>query len=424
MLWTHAILYVGVYVGLFTSIFFLLTYLENLSKLRDPPLKRFPKVSVVVPVWNEEKTIARTVQTLLNLDYPRDKIEIIVVNDGSTDRTAPIVKQIIAKNRNINIRLYSKENGGKGSAMNYGLKRAHGEFVVSMDADSFVASDSLKKMLGYFDEDKKVASVTPAMSLYKPKGFWLHLQLAEFMLGIYLRKVFDLNEAIHIIPGPFSVYRKSFFEKHGYFDEHNPTEDTEIALRVQAKGYKIKNSMSACVYVKQPHSFASVFKQRLRWYYGFTKNAFNYPELFPPKRWDNLAVLMLPSAFAAVIIAFAMLFVLFYQGFVSAKDMIVRFFVTNFDIAPFLQGFKWRDVTEFLYSYITNPFIVFMLVGIILSMIVLYIGKVQSKDKGNLGLAYLYFFLTYWLIFPGWWFYTIAYKWILRKKIKWGNQVY
>lgn len=423
MLWTHWIIYIAVYIGLFTSLFFLISYLENLSRLGDPPLKRFPKVSIIVPAWNEEKTIARTIQTLINLDYPKDKIEIIIVNDGSTDRTAAVVKQFIAKYKNRDIKLYSKENGGKGSAMNYGFKRAKGEFVVNMDADSFVAPDALKKMLGYFD-NKKVASVTPAMSIYKPKGFWLHLQFAEFMLGIYLRKIFDLNEAIHVIPGPFSAYRKSFFEKYGYISEHNPTEDTEIAMRIQSKGYKIKNSISANVYVKQPHNFSGILKQRLRWYYGFTKNAFNYPELFPPKRWDNLAVLILPSAFASVLIAITMLFIFFYQGFISLKDTIIRFFVTNFDIKTFFYNFKWRDVTEFVYSSVTNPFLAFMIIGIALSVIVLYIAKRQTKDKGNLTLAYVYFVLTYWFLFPFWWLYTMFYKFIFKRKIRWGNQLY
>jgi len=423
MLWTHWIIYIAAYVGLFTSIFFLLSYLENLSKIKDPPLKRFPFVSIVVPAWNEEKTIVRTLETLLVLDYPKDKYEIIVVDDGSTDKTSEKVRQFIARKKpEVALKLFKKENGGKGSAMNYGFKRAKGEIVVNMDADSFVEPDALKKMLGYF-EDKKVAAVTPAMSVYKPQGFWLNLQYAEFMLGIYLRKIFDLNESIHVIPGPFSAYRKSFFEKHGYFDEHNPTEDTEIAMRIQARGYKIKNSISANVYAKQPNNFKGILKQRLRWYYGFTKNAANYPELFPPKRWDNLAFLILPSAFVSVLIAIAMLFVFFYQGFLSLKDTIVRFFVTNFDVRPFFN-LKWSEVSEFVYSSITNPFIVFMIIGIVLSLVVLYIAKKHTRSQSNLLLAYFYFVLTYWFLFPFWWLYTLFYKGILRKKIKWGNRFY
>lgn len=423
MLWTHIIIYIAIYIGLFSSVFFLLSYIENLSKIRDPPLRRFPFVSIVVPAWNEEKTIVRTIETLLALDYPKNKYEIIVVDDGSTDKTSEKVKQFIEKRRpEVTIKLYKKENGGKGSAMNYGFKRAKGEIVVNMDADSFVESDALKKMLGYF-EDKKVAAVTPSMTIYKPKGFWLNLQLAEFMLGIYLRKVFDLNEAIHVVPGPFSAYRKNFLEKHGYFNEHNPTEDTEIAMRIQAKGYKIKNSIGARVYVKQPNNFKSILKQRLRWYYGFAKNAFHYKELFPPKRWDNLALLILPSAFASVLIAIALLFVFFYQSFISLKDSIVRFFVTNFDVRIF-YNFRWNDIKEFIYNSITNPFLLFTIIGLIFLFITLYIAKKESKSKESLILAYIYFVLAYWLVYSFWWLYTFVYKCILRKKIKWGNRFF
>lgn len=423
MLWTHLIIYIAAYIGLFTSIFFLLSYIENLSRIKDPVPKRYPFVSIVVPAWNEEKTIVKTIDTLLALDYPKEKLEIIVVNDGSTDRTASKVEKLIAKYKDRDIELFNKKNGGKGSAMNCGFKNARGEIVVNMDADSIVAPDALKKMLGYF-EDKKVAAVTPALNIYKPKGFWLNLQFAEFMLGIYLRKIFDLNEAIHVIPGPFSAYRKSFFEKHGYFDEHNPTEDTEIAMRIQARGYKIKNSIGANVYAKQPNSFRSVLKQRLRWYYGFTKNAVRYKELFPPKRWDNLAMLILPSAFVSVLVAIAMLFIFFYQSFISLKDTIVRFVVTNFDIKPLFYNFRWEDVTEFVYNNITNPFLAFMIMGIVLSVVLLYIAKKQTKSDGNLVFAYICFVLTYWILFPFWWLAVFYYKGILRKKIKWGNRFY
>lgn len=423
MLWTHFVIYASVYVGLFTSIFFFLTYIKNIRGLEDPELKEFPFVSVIVPVYNEEKTIIKTVTSLLKLDYPKDKYEIIVVNDGSTDNTASIVKSLISKNRLTNIKIFSKENGGKGSAMNYGIKRSRAEIIVSMDADSMISPWALKKMLGYFQEDK-VAAVTPAMSIFNVKGFWLRIQLAEFMLGIYMRKVFDLNEAIHIVPGPFSAYKRSFFEKHGYFDEHNVTEDTEIAMRIQAKGYKIKNSMSANVYVIQPKTFMSVLRQRIRWYYGFTKNAMKYKKLFPPYRWDTLALLILPSAFVAVIIAFALLYVFLYQGFSTVKDTIVRLFVTNFDITPWFYGFKWRDITEFLYSYITNPFIFFMILGIVLSLLILYIGKKKSNEKSSILLAYIPFLLTYWFVYPFWWLSVLVYKGILRRKIKWGKRYY
>jgi cellulose synthase/poly-beta-1,6-N-acetylglucosamine synthase-like glycosyltransferase len=423
MLWTYWIIYISAYFGLFTSIFFLLTYIEKRAKIKDPPLKKFYYVSLVIPCWNEEKVIIKTLKNLINLDYPKNKYEIIVVDDGSTDKTYEKVKKFIKKRKtSVKIKVFKKENGGKGSAMNYGFKKAKGEIVINVDADSYVAKGALKKILGYF-EDKKVAAVTSAMSIYKPKGFWLNLQYAEFMLGMYLRKIFDLNNAIHVIPGPLSAYRKSFFEEHGYFDENNPTEDTEIAMRIQAKGYKIKNSISANVYVKQPNNFKGVLKQRLRWYYGFTKNALRYKQLFPPKRWDNLALLILPSAFVSVFLMIAMLFIFLYQNFRFIKDNIIRLVVTNFDIRPYLK-LKSNEIIDFISNTIQNPFIAFIIIGIIFTIIALYIAKKHSKSEGNLVLAYIYFVLTYWFLFPFWWIYTFIYKGILRKKIKWGNKFF
>ena len=281
MLWTHLVLYIIAYFGLFTASFFLLTYFGSSKKMKeDPKAKNFPFVSIIINVWNEEKAIGKTLKSVLALDYPKNRYEIIVVDDGSTDRTyerAKIFSRSLPR-----VRILRKKNGGAASAKNFGIKHAKGEIVATLDADSFVSPDCLKKMIGYF-EDKEVYSVTAALNVYKPKGFLQNLQWAEYVMGIFLRKAFSLADALHVIPGPFSLFRKKFFKKHGYFDEGNITEDTEIAMRIQTKGYKIKNSISANVYTILPNSYWALMKQRIRWYYGFLNNSWHYRNLFNPQ---------------------------------------------------------------------------------------------------------------------------------------------
>ena len=117
MLWT-VFTYIAVYFGLFTGLFFIFTFFENLDSLKPKKFTRFPFVSVIVPAYNEEKTITGTVHSLLNLDYPKDKLEIIIIDDGSTDSTLEIARKF-EKNGVI---VFSKKNGGKATALNLGLE--------------------------------------------------------------------------------------------------------------------------------------------------------------------------------------------------------------------------------------------------------------------------------------------------------------
>jgi cellulose synthase/poly-beta-1,6-N-acetylglucosamine synthase-like glycosyltransferase len=163
-------------------------------------------VSIIIPAYNEEKSIVRTIDSAVNLDYPRKNMEIIVVDDGSKDSTYSLAKEHIdflrKKYSSLNIKVFTKKNGGKGSALNLGIEKCSGEIVVSMDADTFANPDAIKKMMGYF-YNEEVMSVTPTLAVYQPKTIWQRVQHIEYYLGTFLRKSFALLNAMH-------VYSRSF----------------------------------------------------------------------------------------------------------------------------------------------------------------------------------------------------------------------
>ena len=140
------ILFSTYFILLFLSIFWLLVLFapEEAKKTR---LQRQPFFSAIVPAYNEEKSIQGTLQSLVNLDYPAEKMEIIVVNDGSTDKTKEIVERFMTEHPSRKIILLNQENKGKASAMNKGLAMAKGEFFACLDADSSVSSNALQVML-------------------------------------------------------------------------------------------------------------------------------------------------------------------------------------------------------------------------------------------------------------------------------------
>ena len=260
------IIYLSIYIGLIATSFYVLSFIADKKKKREFLTdNELPFVSVIIPAYNEEKSIAETIKSVLASNYPR--FEVIVIDDGSKDNTLKIAKKFIEKG----VKVFSKKNGGKGSALNFGLKKAKGEIIFTMDADTFADPKSMKKMVRYF-KNKDVMCVSPAMVIHNAKSILQRIQSIEYLLGLFLRKTFAALNAIYITPGAFSAYRKSFFDEYGGFDEGNITEDLEMALRIQFKGYIIENCPEAPVYTIAHKRFKPLLIQRRRWYFGIIKN--------------------------------------------------------------------------------------------------------------------------------------------------------
>jgi cellulose synthase/poly-beta-1,6-N-acetylglucosamine synthase-like glycosyltransferase len=417
----YALVYITSYFGLFTTVFFFLTLIEYKQVFKDPEVdlkKKVPFVSIIVPAFNESKTIGRTIESLQQLNYPKNRMEILVVDDGSTDDTFEVSKKLALKDSRI--KSFRKENGGKGSALNFGIKKMKGEFMISLDADSFVSKDALRRMIGYF-RDSKVMAVTPSMAVYKPKGFLQNLQYVEYSLGIYLRKVFGLLNCIHVTPGPFSIYRKSFFDRYGGYDENNLTEDIEVALRIQKNGYKIENSINAPVYTVAPKNFKSLLKQRMRWYYGFTSNILKNRDLFNPK-FGYMAVLLLPAAFISVALCICIFLYFVYKNIVFSIDRIKQLGVTGLGLfSAELKSFKFRYITETASNFLTNPFLLLAIVAIIFTLISIMIAQRRVQEKKSMFLPFIYFTFTYWFFYAFWWLAPFIYK-AFGGKIGWGKR--
>ncbi|MEM2956331.1 MAG: glycosyltransferase [Candidatus Pacearchaeota archaeon] len=419
MLFKYLLIYVTVFFGIFVGVFLLITLMENWKKIKNPSPKKLFSVSLIVPAYNEEKNIAKTISCLANIEYPKNLLEILIIDDGSRDNTFKIAKQAARKehSKGIQIKVFTKPNGGKASAVNFGIKKSLGELVGTLDADSFVTKDALMKMIGYFN-DEKVAAVTSSLKVYKPKGFLQRIQHIEYLFSIFMRKNFSFLNVIHITPGPLSIYRKAFFEKYGGFDEHNLTEDTEIAFRIQSKNYKIENSIDAVVYTIAPDKFNELLKQRIRWYYGLLKNLQMYPNLLNPT-YGYLALFALPAALISVLL---LLIVVSYFTYISIDSMIktlTNWSIVNFDLITLMKGFK----IEYLYYELTSPLTILLLISLSFNFLFIFLAKIGSKDKKPIMLSYAYYMAAYAYLYTFWWFVVIIYK-LFGGKIGWKEIKY
>jgi cellulose synthase/poly-beta-1,6-N-acetylglucosamine synthase-like glycosyltransferase len=381
----NIIVYTAIFIALYVIILWLIVFWKNKDNIYKPKLKKnHPSVCIIIPCFNEEKTIIKTVRSLLNLDYPKDKLEIMIINDGSTDKTYQKAKKLLKYKQ---VKLFHKKNEGKWVALNYGITKTEAEFIGCLDADSFVAPDALKLVMTYFT-DKKIMAVTSALKVYQPKNIIQYIQKIEYIFAIIQRKILAWLNSITVIPGPFSIYRKKIFEKVGLFVRGHNTEDMEMALRIQSKNYRITNVPNASVYTITPASLKALQRQRERWYQGLVKNFWDYRYIFMNKKYKDLGLFIFPIIPLTLLVFIIMTF---YILFSFIQNMINNFILWQ------AVGFNFNqpifDLNWFFLNTSTLIFVIFFSLAFTTALFLL--GKKISNENLEIkkDLKYFLFFI-------------------------------
>ena len=310
-------MYILLFFSLYFEVFLLVAYLQKRFTRIDStplPLGKLPTVAVVVPCFNEEDTVELTMNSLLGLDYPAHLLQIIVVDDGSTDKTWERVQQYAHDAR---VKLLQKENGGKHTAMNFALEHIDAELIGCLDADSVVEPDALQKIVPIF-VNQKIAAVTPGIHVRNPETMLQHMQNVEYKLSIFNRWIFAGLGSVFITPGPFSFFRASVLRELGGWKYAHSTEDMELALRIQIAGHLIANAPKAIVHTSTPRTYPKLFRQRVRWTYGWLRNAMDYWYMIGNRKYGNLGIIVLPTAIISI---FTGLYFFFRILFYSVKEL-------------------------------------------------------------------------------------------------------
>jgi poly-beta-1,6-N-acetyl-D-glucosamine synthase len=260
------------FVGLYMVSLFIFIYFPNRKKIFISPKSKPESISIVVPCYNEERTIGRTIESLLKLDYPKKMIEIIIVDDKSSDNSAKEAEKYAKKYSNIKLIVNEKNSGGAAEPTNIGVKAAKYDYIAVTDADSSPQPDALKKMLGFLQEDKRVAAVTCSVLVKNQKTFIQKLQSIEYVVIAFGRRILDMVDAVYVTPGPLALYRKKAIVEVGLFDPKNLTQDIEIVWRLIAYGYTARMALAAKVYSDAPTKFRQWWRQRIRWNIGGTQS--------------------------------------------------------------------------------------------------------------------------------------------------------
>lgn len=402
------IIYFLILLSLYSGIFFFLVLFDKKSEIyRSKITKNYPKVCIIVPCFNEELTIVKTAHSLMELDYPKDKLEILIIDDGSLDNTLERARSLEEDSR---VRVFHKKNGGKYTALNYGLEKTEAEFIGCLDADSFVAPDALRLVMAYFENPKNMAVIS-SVKIYNPRSILQKIQRIEFILGVFLRKIFDLLSAVTVTPGPFSIFRKKVFTELGPYRKGHNTEDLEIALRMQASQYTIVNAPDACVYTISPSSFLKLLKQRKRWYHGLIRNLWDYRKLILNKKYGDLAYFVIPATILSVFFSIAvnLYAILWISQKAFQKISILR--VTGFSFREVSLDINWFFIN-------TNAFMLLSILLLGIGIMIIFLGKKMSVEKNGIWSGIILFLIFYSALYFIWWTAAIM-EVIFNKKNRW-----
>ena len=400
----NTITYISFFLALYFESFLLVTFLSEparksrrISSNSDKNYKNALSAAIIIPCFNEEKTVGATIESLLALEYPKEKLSIILVDDGSTDTTVEVMKHY---KDNPCVTIHRKKEGaintGKYTALNTGIKIADNvDLIGCLDADSFVEPDALRIAVEVFN-NPKVMATTSAMSVHMPRTIIQHMQYAEYIIGIAMRHILASVNSLYVTPGPFSLYRSQVFEKIGYFSHGYQTEDMEMALRMQRAHMFIENSPRVRVYTKAPATIATLIKQRVRWTSGFLRNMFfDYRKLIGNPNHGMLGIGVLPlSIFSIITVAGLFLFSIF-QLITNIIHMFVvsRGIPLSYVLTP--HAFDW-------FYFPVNTILLISIVLIFTTIFFMIVGKQISNTPGKLTKGAIAYFLFYWIISPIW----------------------
>ena len=257
-----------------------------------------PNVTVIVPAYNEEKVIEATLHSLLRSDYQH--FEIIVVDDGSQDRTSEVVREKFSSEPRV--RLFTEPNAGKASALNFGLRYATGEIVIALDADTMFAPHAIAALAHRF-YDPEMGAVAGNAKVGNRINIVTRWQALEYITSQNMdRRAFASLNCITVVPGAVGAWRRDLLDKAGGFTADTLAEDQDLTLRIRRLGYKIGYEEDAIAWTEAPATLSALAKQRFRWAFGTLQCMWKHADALLRPRYGALGFVAMPNVWIFQII--------------------------------------------------------------------------------------------------------------------------
>ena len=261
-----------------------------------------PAVSVIIPAYNEQKVIAKTIQSLLASQY-EGPVEVIVIDDGSTDGTLEAVEAL----NDPRLRVVKQSNSGKAYALQRGVDETTNEILIFADADTQFDRHAIALLAGTF-EDSQIGAVSGHARVGNRSTFLARCQDLEYICGFNLdRRAYATWNCITVAPGAISAIRRTTIIAAGGFSYETLAEDADLTLAIHKTGYRVEYQPKAIAYTEAPETFSALASQRFRWAYGTLQCVFKHADILFNPRYKALGFLSLPGIlfFQIVLVAFS-----------------------------------------------------------------------------------------------------------------------
>jgi cellulose synthase/poly-beta-1,6-N-acetylglucosamine synthase-like glycosyltransferase/spore germination protein YaaH/peptidoglycan/xylan/chitin deacetylase (PgdA/CDA1 family) len=291
----NTIFSVAIVLAILRTIFiaYLAIKQRKLAKINAAELVQNPNqmVSIIIPAYNEEITAIQTIQSLLKIDYPN--FELIFVDDGSKDNTFQVIDAHFGNHAQVKV--YKKENGGKASALNYGIARANAEFIICIDADTQLKANAVTEMMRYFYKED-IAAVAGTVKVGNTRNLITRWQSIEYITSQNMdRRAFDLLNTITVVPGAIGAFRKAVVLEVGGFTIDTLAEDCDLTMQILKAGYKVKNCDSAIAYTEAPETVNMLLKQRFRWSFGVMQSFWKNRKTLLNRKYGYFGMIGMPN---------------------------------------------------------------------------------------------------------------------------------
>jgi peptidoglycan-N-acetylglucosamine deacetylase len=326
-----------------------------------------PQVAVLIPAYNEEKVIERTIQGALDSDYPN--LRVIVIDDGSKDRTLEIARRIFAAEEAAGrVLILTKPNGGKAEALNFGLEHiGDAELFVGIDADTIIAPDAIARMVPHF-LNPEVAAVAGNAKVGNRVNLWTRWQALEYITSQnFERRALNTMGAVSVVPGAIGAWRTELVREAGGYHVDTVAEDADLTMALLRSGYRVEYEDMALAFTEAPTSANALMRQRFRWSFGILQSIFKHKGVFARK--GALGFVALPN-------------ILIFQ--------ILLPLVSPFIDVMFVVGVIWYFIQKHFHPESTDPasfqrlllfFVAFLVIDFLASALAFALERRQPEAR-------------------------------------------